>query len=96
MGAREGTTNVVGRMCANELTLYDMSGNVLEWCQDYYDDYSKSSQTNPIGSAIGDDRVLRGGSWRDVDLRCRISCRKHYYQGFRFNGLGLRLALPNL
>ena len=59
----------------NELGLYDMSGNVSEWCQDYYGNYNGGSQTNPQGPFNGTSRVLRGGSWNNNERGCRISFR---------------------
>ena len=77
----------------NELGLYDMSGNVFEWCQDRYGSYSSGSQTDPKGPSSGSLRVLRGGSWFDCARLCRVSRRFH---DAPVNGfiLGFRLVLP--
>lgn len=61
----------------NELGLYDMTGNLREWCHDYYNLYNSEAQTNPIGHVYNEQRVLRGGSWADNQSLCRITTRKN-------------------
>ena len=78
---------------ANELGIYDMSGNVLEWCQDRYGSYSSGSQTNPTGPSSGSYRVFRGGGWSSDAGSCRVSYRNYDSPGGRFNKIGFRLAL---
>ena len=87
-----GMTHVGGKL-PNELGIYDMSGNVLEWCQDLYGAYASSSQINPKGVVSGTDRVFRSGGWNGVASSCRLSCRSGFAPNVRCNYLGLRLAL---
>ena len=83
----------VATKSSNELGIYDMSGNVFEWCQDWAVSYSSSPQTNPTGAASGSYRVLRGGSWYCYARYCRSSYRFSYGPGNRHDCHGLRLAL---
>ena len=86
-------THPVGMKQANELGIYDMSGNVYEWCQDWKGSYVNSSQTNPTGAVSGSYRVYRGGSWYYDARYCRSSYRNSGAPGCRLNRLGLRLVL---
>ena len=88
-----GRTHPVKKKEPNELGIYDMNGNVWEWCQDRYGNYKLGEQTNPLGPARGSCRISRGGCWYcDVQF-CRVSNRSSRAPDRRINRLGLRLAL---
>jgi formylglycine-generating enzyme required for sulfatase activity len=92
------TSYEVGKKTSNELGIYDMSGNVWEWCLDWFDEeyYTYSPSYNPTGPIYGEHRILRGGSWRSVKEVCRVSWRYKDSPEIRASNYGLRLALVNV
>lgn len=91
-GAEEGTHDVKTKK-PNELRIYDMSGNVWEWCFDRFGELSTVPETNPIGPATGDGRVCRGGGWNSNELNCELTFRNYCGHLRRDCNLGFRLAL---
>lgn len=95
VGEYRGKTVPVGSLNSpNELGLHDMSGNVREWCWDWFGNYSSGAQTDPTGPLRGSFRVSRGGSWSDYPRGCRVAYRYRWDPENRFSGLGFRLVLP--
>ena len=92
-GNCDDQTHNVGQKSPNELGLYDMTGNVFEWCQDKIGDYSSSSQTNPRGPSLGYYHVLRGGCFDLSPIQCRVSYRHACAPGYVDYEFGLRLAM---
>ena len=86
-------THEAGLKSPNELGIYDMSGNVCEWCSDWYGNYDRSEQSNPAGASSGTERVLRGGSWRTYSGACRVSDRYYAQPAMPSDHFGLRLVL---
>lgn len=88
-------THTVGTKAANELGLYDMSGNVWEWVWDIYDNYPSGSQNDPTGAVSGVSRVRRGGSWNYYASNCAVSYRDYYYATISSSNVGFRcVRLP--
>jgi len=88
------STHPVGTKQPNELGIYDMTGNVWEWCHDRYALYTATPKTNPQGATSGSRRVLRGGSWGSPAAQCRISYRLNFPTNTRNSNDGFRLVLP--
>lgn len=94
-GNASNKTHPVASKSPNELGLYDMSGNVAEWCNDTYSAYSATPQTNPGQSTgTGTNKVLRGGYMHQAAANCRVSYRSYHAQSVQYNGyFGLRIAM---
>jgi formylglycine-generating enzyme required for sulfatase activity len=95
-GNSDNHTHEVGLLLPNTLGLYDMSGNIWEWCNDWYGEYGKGSQKNPTGAKTGTSRVLRGGGCFNGPRRCRAACRGNDGPGNRYDNLGFRLVLRSV
>jgi formylglycine-generating enzyme required for sulfatase activity len=90
----EKKTWPVGRKSPNELGIYDLSGNIAEWCSDYYGDYHADIEVNPKGPEKGSYRVFRGGCWEDsFEIRLKVTVRSEFYPFVKDNAIGFRLAL---
>ena len=85
-------THEVGKKSPNELGLYDMSGNVYEWCWDWYGEYNGETGKNHYGPESGTDRVLRGGGWYSFARVARSACRDGYGPSNRGSIVGFRFA----
>lgn len=86
-------SHYVGNKQSNELGIYDMTGNGVECCSDWYGTYSSGSQTNPTGPSSGAYRVIRGGSYAHSAYNCRVPCRNYIDPTIGYRDLGLRLVM---
>lgn len=87
----------VGRLnTANYFGLLDVHGNVAEWCEDRFGPYSKDFIVDPTGAKSGNDRVVRGGSWKSYPWQCRSASRVGFHKDYRRNDIGFRIVLPRI
>ncbi|MFZ4615589.1 MAG: formylglycine-generating enzyme family protein, partial [Rectinemataceae bacterium] len=93
-GNSDQWTHPFGQLKANGLGLVDMSGNVWEWCYDWFGDYPTKAEVDPLGATSGPYRVLRGGSWGSAADYCTVSNRNFNYTNYRYYYVGFRVVAP--
>ncbi len=91
-GNSGSATHPAGTKAPNGLGLYDISGNVWEWCQDWHDSYGAAAQTDPVGPSSGKYRVLRGGGWDNAAQFLRVAHRTYGGPSARNGNIGFRLV----
>ncbi len=87
-----GWTTPVGSYPPTGCGFYDLAGNAVEWCGDWYDNYSSTTQSDPYGITEGSHRVFRGSTWIDIAVSVRCACRRYDIPSSTYNGLGFRLV----
>jgi formylglycine-generating enzyme required for sulfatase activity len=90
-----GETHQIGTKAANELNIFDMTGNVEEWCWDKENDFPSGSYNDPVGSENGNGRIIKGGDWNSFPPSCKNDCRMSYNPYARYNTIGFRVVRRN-
>jgi formylglycine-generating enzyme required for sulfatase activity len=93
---RRETVSVGSLDAANYFGLMDVHGNVAEWCEDRFGEYQAEFIVDPTGAKTGNDRVVRGGSWRSYPWQCRSASRVGFHKDYRRNDIGFRIVLPRV